>query len=107
MGWIKNFKEMRQFDYSMSYNPQADFFHPMWVYENYTELVLTDPSTRFEDKTGNIMYLASNCESHNDRESYVRALMKHFNPISTSFQPHFNTILTPFEPHLNPVFTPF
>ena len=77
MSWITDFKVMRQFDYSMSYHTEADFFHPMWVYDDYTELVLTDPKYSFEEKSGHIMYLASNCESHNDRESYVAALMRH------------------------------
>jgi len=31
----------------------------------------------FKEKTGNVMFIAANCDSYNDRESYVKALMNY------------------------------
>lgn len=76
-GQLQDYQRMRQFDYLMSYHQGADFFHPMVLYDNFTEVVLQKSSVPFEEKTGNVLFLASNCKSYNDREAYINELAKH------------------------------
>jgi len=75
--FMEDFATMRQFDYSMSYHTGADFFHPLWLYDNYTQLVLQRSPVPFEQKAGLVFFLASNCNSYSDREAYIEELMKY------------------------------
>lgn len=75
--YTQDYNAMRLFDYSMTYHRSADFFNPMGIWQNYTDLVLQPSPVPFDEKIGMVINLASNCESHNGREAYVEELMKH------------------------------
>lgn len=75
-GYITDANMMRLFDYSMSHRRNADFFHPM-ITGYYPETVLETSPVPWEEKDDAAVFIASNCESHNDREAYVVELMKH------------------------------